>query len=776
MDRKKIKEKYLRDIETFIRVKYLKTLEEATEKEWYFAIVNVSMDEVTKAWKKTEETYRFCELKTVNYLTPEALPGRVLGNNLLNCGTAETIKEILAERNINFDYIEDQEVEPALGNGGLGRLTSCIMESLATQGYNACGYSIKYKKGLCKQKIVNGRQVELPDYWEKAAESLLVKRENFEQIVTFGSKENGKKVKAVPYDLPIVGYPTHGFQDVRVIPLRLWDAVNYPQITESLYPSDKTPDGKRLRLKQQYFLASASTQLIVSQFKAKYKDFKRFTKKVALHINDTHPALVIPELMRILMDENGLGWDEAWEITTKCCSYTNHTIMKEAQEVWNIDMFKELLPRVYQIIEEIDKRFVKELRRNHTDAEAKVKAMAILYDGQIYMANMAIIGSSYVNGVAKVHTNILKNKVFKDFHEIMGEKFHNITNGVTQRQFLFDANPLLSTWISEKCRTSQWITTDMSRVKKLENFADDKSSQDEFFHIKYRNKVQLAEVIRKKTGIVVDSSAIFDVQVKRQHEYKRQLMNVLRIRYLYDMLKSDKKFFESFHPMVFIFAGKAHPDYTEAKLIIQEICKVADVINNDHTIKGKMKVVFLENYNVSLAKKIFPGSDVSEQISTASKEASGTGNMKFMMNGAVTLGTLDGANIEIMEAVGKENMFIFGATSEQILALEESRAYIASHICIRDEKIKNIVDKLCPELRNSLLYGQSPTVDADRYFVLLDLKDYIRATLQMNETYKGPEKWARMAILNIANSGVFSIDRTVKEYAKVWGIESIYED
>lgn len=775
MDRKKIKEKYLDNIETIIRRDFMKRLEEATEEEWYYAIAKVSMGDVTEAWKKTEETYRFCQLKQVNYLTPEALPGRALANNLLHCGTAEVVKEILKERNISFEHLENLEEEPALGNGGLGRLTSCIQESLTTQGYNACAHSLKYKKGLCKQKIVDGRQVEVPDCWDRAAETLLVKRKDYIQTVTFGTGQSEKKVKAVPYDFPIVGFPTHGFEDVRVTALRLWDAENEPEITESLYPSDKTKEGKKLRLKQQYFLASASTQLIVSQFKEQYKDFKHFTKKVALHINDTHPALVIPELMRILMDENGFGWDEAWDITTKCCSYTNHTIMKEAQEVWSIDMFKELLPRVYQIIEEIDKRFVAELRRNHTDAEAKVKSMAILYDGQIRMANMAVIGSYFVNGVAKVHTNILKNKVFKDFNELMGEKFHNITNGVTQRQFLFDANPKLSDWISVKCKTSKWIT-DMSCVKKLENFADDEKAKDEFFYIKYRNKEKLAREIKKQTGIVVSPSAIFDVQVKRQHEYKRQLMNVLRIRYLYNMLKTDKKFFDSFHPMVFIFAGKAHPDYTEAKLIIHEICQAADEINNDHTIKDKMKVVFLENYNVSLAKMIFPGSDVSEQISTASKEASGTGNMKFMMNGAVTIGTLDGANIEIMEAAGKENMFIFGATSEQIMALEETRTYIASHICIQDEQIKNVVDKLCPELRNSLLYGQSPTVDADRYFVLLDLKDYIRATLQLNETYKDPQKWAHMAITNIANSGVFSVDRTAKEYAKLWGLESIYED
>ena len=775
MDRKKMKDDYLEKIKEIICRKNLKRLEDASDDEWYSAVAEVAMKDVTKAWRKTEELYRFCDLKQINYLTPEALPGRVLVNNLLNCGSHELLKEILDERNISLEHLENLEEEPALGNGGLGRLTSCTQESLTTQGYNACTHTLKYKKGLSKQRIIDGKQVDFPDYWDKAAESSLVKRKDFIQTVTFGGGENVKRIEAVPYDLPIVGFPTHGYEDVRVTSLRLWEAANEPEITESLYPSDKTTEGKRLRLKQQYFLASASTQLIVAQFKKQYGNFDLFTKKVAIHVNDTHPALAIPELMRILMDENGFGWDEAWEITTKCCSYTNHTIMKEAQEIWSIEMFKKLLPRVYQIIEEINKRFVAKLRNDYLDAEQKVKEMAILYDGQIRMANMAVIGSYFVNGVAKVHTEILKNKVFKEFNEIYEDKIHNITNGVTQRLFLLSANPLLSQWITEKCRTSKWFTQ-MECVKKLEEIADDKKFQDEFFHIKYLNKVRLAKEIRKKTGIVVDTKAIFDVQVKRQHEYKRQLMNLLGIRYLYDMLKTDEEFLKSFHPMVYIFAGKAHPDYTEAKLIIEEIHKAADEINNDKEIKGKMKIVFLENYNVSLAKIIFPASDVSEQISTASKEASGTGNMKFMMNGAITLGTLDGANIEIMEAVGKENMFIFGATSDQILNLEEKRDYIASHIYSKDERVKRVVDKLCPHLRNTLLYGQSPTVDADRYFVLLDLHDYIRARLEVNKAYKDPSKWAHMAIMNIANSGGFSIDYTVKKYAKIWGLESIYED
>lgn len=773
MERKQIREKYLDDIKTILRVQRMKTLDDATADDMFYAISKLVMVKVTEAWKKTEDNYRLCQLKQVHYLTPEALPGRVYGNNLQNTGMAEAIKTILSEirisgEKISLDYIEDQEKEPALGNGGLGRLASCFMESLATQGYYACGHTLRYKKGLFQQRIVNGEQVELPDFWCENGVPSGIERKDLKQIVTFCEEGHKKKIEAVPFDMPIVGFPTHGFDDVKVAVLRLWDTANEPEITEYLYPSDKKTEGKLLRLKQQYLLASASVQQIVAQYKVQYRKFDLFTEKIAIHINDTHPAIAIPELMRILMDENGFGWDEAWKMTTKCCSYTNHTIMKEAQEVWPIEMFEKLLPRVYEIIREIHRRAKREFGDN--------EAMAILYDGQIRMANLAVIASSFVNGVSKVHTEILKNRVFKEFYEAMGEKFLNITNGVAHRQFVFDANPALAEWISEKCRTSKWIT-DMSCVKKLENIADDVEAQNQLSYIKYRNKENLAREIQKRTGMWVDPSAIFDVQVKRQHEYKRQLMNVLRIRYLYDMLKSDKKFLESFHPMAFIFAGKAHPDYKEAKLIIREIHKLADEVNCDTAIDGKMKVVFLENYNVTLAKTIFPASDVSEQISTASKEASGTGNMKFMMNGAVTLGTLDGANIEIMEAVGKENMFVFGATSEEILEHEDNRDYIASHILLQDERMKRAVNALCPELRNSLIYNQSPMIDADRYFVLLDLKDYIRATLELNETYKDPRNWWHMIIMNIANSGYFSVDRTIQEYAKkVWGCESIYED
>ena len=780
MDRKKIKAKYLETIENLLRNEFMKSLEDATAYELYYAVAKISMNEVTKAWKKTEIQYRFCQIKQINYLTMEVLPGRLLGNNLRNSGTKEIIEalidEVLVQRKINLDFIEDQEDEPALGNGGLGRLSACILESLTTQGYNVCGHSLRYKKGLFKQKIIDGRQVELPDFWEKDGYPLGILRKDLTQYVIFGSGSSEKKIIAIPFDVPIVGYPITGFEDVKVTSLRLWDAVNDPEITESLYPSDKTAEGKKIRLKQQYFLSSASIQQIVSQYKTQYQGFERFTEKIAVHINDTHPAIAIPELMRVLMDENGLSWDKAWGITTKCCSYTNHTLMKEALETWSVDLFKNLLPRVYAIIEEIDRRFVKKLREDFADSEDKVKSMAVLYDDQVRMANLAIIGSASINGVAKVHTDILKNSLFKDFYKLMDNKFKNITNGVTHRQFLYDANPMLSSWLNVKCRHSRWIT-DMSFLKNLETFADDSNSQFEFLQIKYKNKEILAEIIRKNTGIIVDPKAIFDVQVKRQHEYKRQLMNVLRIRYLYNLLKSDKRYLDSFYPMVFIFAGKAHPDYKEAKQIITEICKLADVVNNDLALQGKIKVVFLENYNVSLAKKIFPGSDVSEQISTASKEASGTGNMKFMMNGALTLGTMDGANIEIMEAVGKDNMFIFGALAEEIMELETTKAYNAKEIYLNNENIQRVVDSLDSKLKNSLINQKDGNEPTDRYFVLLDLLDYVETTCRLNKIYKDTEKWAHMAIMNVANSGRFSIDRTVHEYVKeVWHAESIYED
>ena len=781
MERQNVKNEFWNDVVKILRRDYFKSWDKSTDEQLYRAVAKASMDRVMKAWEKTEDTYNLCQLKKVHYLTMEFLPGRAMGNNLLNTGTASIIEELLDERRsskriINLNQLEEQEVDPALGNGGLGRLGACSLESLATQGYNACGYSICYKNGLFKQEIVDGKQVELPDCWEKDGYPLGVKREELSQTVVFGSGPNTRKIKAVPFDIPIVGYPTHGFEDVRVSTMRLWDSVNEPEIADKLYPNDKTGDGKRLRLKQQYFFVSASVQLIVQQFKEQYKDIKYFPEKACIHMNDTHPVIAIPELMRILMDKEHLSWEEAWEITTKSCSYTNHTIMAEALEKWSIELFKELLPRVYQIVEEIDRRFVQKLREDNTDAEVKVKSMAILYDGQIRMANLAIIGSYSVNGVARLHTEILKNKIFPDFYEIMGEKFNNKTNGVTQRRFLYKANPDLSTWISSKCKTSQWVI-EMDYIKRLEQFADDPKAQSEFGVIKYRNKEKFANEIREMTGVRVSPSAIFDVQVKRQHEYKRQLMNVLRIRYLYNKLKSDEKFYESFHPMVFIFAGKAHPDYERAKLIIHEIHKAADEINNDKSIENKIKVVFLENYNVSLAEKIFPASDVSEQISTASKEASGTGNMKFMMNGAVTIGTLDGANVEILEAVGEDNIFILGKTSEEILELEENREYIASHIYLQHEEVRNVVDKLCPELKNSLIYGQSPSADADPFFVLLDLLDYVDTTIRLNKTYTDARKWDRMAIMNIANSGKFSIDRTMKEYAKeIWHLESIDED
>lgn len=774
MDRRKNKEVYLEDMNRVLRRQF-KTFEDASDEDLYHAVTAVSMDRVLEPWKRTTEMYELCQLKQVNEFSMEFLPGRLHGNNLANCGNVETVREILRDRNISLNHIEELEEEPALGNGGLGRLVSCKMESLATQGYHACGYSIKYKKGFFEQRIVNGYQAELPAYWEEDEDARYIKRKEFSQKVVFGGEDNKEIVEAIAYDMPIIGYPMAGREQVKVSTLRLWGTEKDSEITNTLYPDDTTRDGKVLRLKQQYFLTSASVQLIWQQFKKHYKKTEMFPKKVCLHLNDTHPVLVIPELMRILMDEEGFSWDEAWTITTKSCTYTNHTLLAESLETWDIDLFEGLLPRIYEIVHEIDKRFVKHLRTTMSDAEEKVKNMAILYDGKVRMAHLAIIGSFSVNGVAKLHTEIMQKRELIDFNELMGHKFHNVTNGITPRRWLHDSNPWLSQWITEKSGYHNWVT-DMDKVKRIERFADDAVSQQEFMSIKHKNKIRLANIIKAQTGIVVDPNAIFDVQVKRIHEYKRQLMNVLRIRCLYQELKENPVFFENFHPMVFIFAGKAHPNYKEAKLIIHEIIKLAEEVNNDAAIKGTIKVVFLENYNVSLAEKIFPASDVSEQISTASKEASGTGNMKFMMNGALTLGTLDGANVEIMDAVGRDNMFIFGATSDEIIRHEKNKDYIPRDIYENDEAIQTAVDRLCPALRNSLIGNDDSQVPADRYFVLLDLKDYVCVTLEMNRIYKNANEWARMTILNVANSGQFSIDRTVREYKEIWGLESIYEN
>jgi len=778
-----VKERFKEDFRTILFEVFDKTVDTATDYEKYFAAARVCRKEIAPYWNRTEELVQNAGLKRVYYFSQEFLPGRLLGNNLINLGMKEELGEAMKELGIDLNLLEDQEEDPALGNGGLGRLASCFLESLTTQGYPAYGCSLRYQKGLFKQKIVNGKQMELPDIWEKSNKPYPMgrEREDCTQYVTFGRfpEADYQVVKAVPFDVPIVGYPEYGRDNMMVNSLRLWDAPDHPEIVEHLYPSDKTTEGKKLRIKQEYFFVSATLQQMIKEFKTKYTDFRKLPDMVCLHINDTHPAVVIPELMRLLrkekdVDGKSLSWDTAWEITTKCCAYTNHTVMKEALEKWPIQIYKDLLPGVYEIIDDIHHKFEEQVRVNYPGQEEKVRSMAILYEGEVRMANLAVAASFSVNGVAKLHTEILKTEVFKDFYEMMPKKFNNKTNGVSHRRFLVNANQGMSKWITECLGDSRWHA-DLNKLNGLEKIANDIGKQNGFIEAKLENKRMLKKYIKETRGIDVNEHAIFDVHVKRLHEYKRQLMNVERNHCLCYQLKKDILAMESFEPMVFILAAKAHPDYETAKDIIKEIYELENAVNNDKELQGKITVVFLENFNVTLAEKIYPASDISEQISTAGTEASGTGNMKFMMNGAITLGTLDGANVEIKDAVGEENMFLFGMKKDEVAELKRRRDYIPSHIYLENPDIQYGVDCLKNKsLKNKLIYPQGPTEDADPYFVLKDLKPYIEATWKLNQLYKDKEAWNKMAILNVANSGYFSIDRTVKEYVnEIWHLESI---
>ncbi len=773
------KERFKEEFKTILFEHYGKTVETATDDEKYFAVARVVRKEVNEYWVKSEELVEHARLKRVYYISQEFLPGRVEGNNLLNVGMKEDLEKAMAEFGIDLNLLEDLAEDLALGNGGLGRLAACILEALSTLGYPAYGCSLRYRKGFFKQKIVDGQQIELPDIWEKDGKShpLGIERKECTQYVVFGRmpEKDYQKVKAVPFDVPIAGCPEHGYDSLMVNTLRLWDAPDHPEIVECLYPSDKTRDGKKLRIKQEYFLVSATLQQMVKDYKKQREDFDRLPNRVCLHINDTHPAVAIPELMRILMHQEGLSWEKAWSITTKCCAYTNHTVMAEALEKWPIDIYKSLLPDVYEIIEEIHKRFEKQIIERYPNQEEKKEAMDILYNKEVRMANLAVVGTFSVNGVAKLHTEILKTEVFRDFYEMMPEKFNNKTNGVSHRRFLVKANPDLSKWITKYLGNHLW-KTDMKKLKNLERIAVNPMAQLDFAEAKLENKRKLKKYIKETKGIEVDENAIFDIHVKRLHEYKRQLMNVLKIRCLCYQLKNNKFALEAFHPMVFIFAAKAHPDYEDAKKIIKEIHELENDVNNDAALQGKIKVVFLENFNVTLAEKIYPASDVSEQISTAGTEASGTGNMKFMMNGAITLGTLDGANVEIKDAVGEENMFLFGMVEDEVAEMKRRRDYLPSHIYLENPDVKYAVDSLkSKSLKDKLIYPQGPKEDADKYFVLKDLKPYIEATWKLNQFYKEKEEWNKMAILNVANSGFFSSDRTVEEYVKdVWHLESVY--
>ena len=809
------KDVFKRDVRNNVKTLFRKEVEEATPQQLFQAVSYAVKEAIIDDWLATQKQYEKDDPKTVYYMSMEFLLGRALGNNLINMTAYKEVKEALEEMGIGLNVIEDQEPDPALGNGGLGRLAACFLDSLATLGYASYGCGIRYRYGMFKQKIRDGYQVEAPDNWLKDGNPFELRRPEYAKEVRFGGnirveydetgkthfvQENYESVMAIPYDYPIVGYGNH-----IVNTLRIWDAeaiVDFQldsfdrgdyhkaveqenlakNIVEVLYPNDNHIAGKELRLKQQYFFVSASIQAAITKFKKKHGDISKLPEKVTFQMNDTHPTVAVAELMRILLDEENLGWNEAWDITTKCCAYTNHTIMAEALEKWPIDLFSRLLPRIYQIIQEIDRRFVEQVRAQYPGNEEKVKKMAILMDGQVKMAHLAIVAGYSVNGVAKLHTEILKNQELKDFYQMMPEKFNNKTNGITQRRFLMHANPLLADWVTEKLGTKEWIT-DLSKMSGLKEWLDDEEALKEFMTIKFKNKERLAAYIKEHNGVEVDPRSIFDVQVKRLHEYKRQLLNILHVMYLYNQIKEHPEM--SFYPKTYVFGAKASAGYIRAKEIIKLINSVADVINNDRSINGKLKVVFIEDYRVSNAELIFAAADISEQISTASKEASGTGNMKFMMNGAPTLGTMDGANVEIVDEVGIDNAFIFGLSADEVINYEQNGGYNPYDIYNNDPDIRRVVDQLVDgtyangdkemyrDLYNSLLNNQGGA-RADMYFILKDFRSYADAQARAMEAYKDTDKWAKMALKNTACCGKFSADRTIQEYVDdIWHLEHI---
>ena len=808
------KESFKKEVRSAVKSLYRRNLEEATPQMVYQAVAYAMKEVIIDRWIATHKEYEKRDVKTVYYLSMEFLMGRALGNIIINLCAQKEVKEALDELGFDLNTIEDQEPDAALGNGGLGRLAACFLDSLATLGYAAYGAGIRYKYGMFAQKIEDGYQVEVPDNWLKNGNPFEVRRPeyacevHFEGYVRVEYDDTGREhfyqdgyrsVRAIPYDLPIVGYNNNV-----VNTLRIWDAepINTfslddfdrgdyrkaveqenlaKNIVEVLYPNDNHYAGKELRLKQQYFFISATLQTALKKYKEHHPDIRKLYEKVTFQMNDTHPSMAVAELMRILMDEEMLTWDEAWEVTTKTCAYTNHTIMSEALEKWPIELFSRLLPRIYQIVEEINRRFVLEIQSRYPDRQDKIRSMAIIYDGQVRMAHLAIVGGYSVNGVARLHTEILKKQQLKDFYEMMPEKFNNKTNGITQRRFLLHGNPLLAEWVTEHIG-NEWIT-DLSRIKELKIYADDPKAQKEFMNIKYRNKVRLAQYIKEQNGIDVDPRSIFDVQVKRLHEYKRQLLNSLHVMHLYNMRKDNPDM--EFYPRTFIFGAKAAAGYRRAKLTIKLINSVADVINNDKSINNKIKVVFIENYRVSNAEMIFAAADVSEQISTASKEASGTGNMKFMLNGAVTLGTMDGANIEIVEEVGEENAFIFGLSSDEVIKYENEGGYDPMEIFNNDMEIRRVLMQLIngyyspndPELFRDLYNSLLNTYSSDRadtFFILKDFRSYHEAQLKVEQAYRDEARWARMAMLNTASSGKFSSDRTIMEYVNdIWKLEKV---
>ena len=809
------KETFKESVKENVKSLYRKNIEEATPQQIFQAVAYAVEDVIMDNWMATQEAYEKQDPKIVYYMSMEFLMGRALGNNIINLKAEKEIREALDELGFDLDVIEDQEPDPALGNGGLGRLAACFLDSLATLGYCAYGCGIRYRYGMFKQKIENGYQVEVPDNWLKNGYPFELRRPEYAKEIRFGGHvkvvydantqtnhfvhEGYQSVLAVPYDMPIVGYGNNVVNTLRIwdaepivdFQLESFDKGDYRKaveqenlarnIVEVLYPNDNHYAGKELRLKQQYFFVSASLQAAIAKYKKKHDDIHKLPEKAVFQMNDTHPTVAVAELMRILLDEEHLGWDEAWEITTKCCAYTNHTIMAEALEKWPMELFSRLLPRVYQIIEEINRRFIMQIEEKYPGNHEKVRKMAIIYDGQVKMAHLAIAAGYSVNGVARLHTDILKKQELKDFYEMMPEKFNNKTNGITQRRFLLHGNPILADWVTDKIGDG-WIT-DLSQISKLKVYADDKKAQQEFMNIKYKNKQRLAKYILEHNGIEVDPNSIFDVQVKRLHEYKRQLLNILQVMYLYNQIKRHPEM--DFYPRTFIFGAKAAAGYRRAKLTIKLINAVADVINNDRSINGKLKVVFIENYRVSNAEMIFAAADVSEQISTASKEASGTGNMKFMLNGAPTLGTMDGANVEIVEEVGEENAFIFGLSSDQVINYENNGGYDPTYIFNTDQDIREVLMQLINgtysngdmnmfrEIYDSLLNTNSSD-RADTYFILADFRSYAEAQKRVEAAYRDTDRWAKMAMLNTACSGKFTSDRTIQQYVdEIWHLDKV---
>ena len=809
------KEVFIESVKSNLKTLYRQTLVDATKQQVFQAVSYAVKDTIIDNWMETQKVYEEEDPKMVYYMSMEFLMGRALGNNMINLTEYKEVKEALEELGFDLNVIEDQEPDAALGNGGLGRLAACFLDSLATLGYAAYGCGIRYRYGMFKQKIENGYQVEVPDNWLKDGNPFELRRPEYAKEVKFGGyirveydeatkrnkfiQEGYQSVRAIPFDIPIVGYNNNVVNTLRVwdaeaindFQLDSFDKGDYQKaveqenlarnIVEVLYPNDNHYAGKELRLKQQYFFISASVQAAVAKYKKNHSDIRKFYEKATFQLNDTHPTVAVAELMRILLDEEGLEWDEAWEVTTKTCAYTNHTIMAEALEKWPIELFSRLLPRIYQIIEEINRRFVEEIQKKYPGNQEKIRKMAIIYDGQVKMAHLAICAGYSVNGVAALHTEILKNQELKDFYEMMPEKFNNKTNGITQRCFLLHANPLLADWVTEHIG-DEWIT-DLAQISKLKVYVDDEKAQQEFMNIKYQNKLRLAKYIREHNGIDVDPRSIFDVQVKRLHEYKRQLLNILHVMYLYNKIKDHPEM--PFYPRTFIFGAKAAAGYRRAKLTIKLINSVADVINNDKSINGKLKVVFIEDYRVSNAEWIFAAADVSEQISTASKEASGTGNMKFMLNGAPTLGTMDGANVEIVQEVGEENAFIFGLSAQEVINYENNGGYNPMDYFNNDQDIRRVLMQLIngeyapddPErfrdIYDSLLNTNSSD-RADTYFILADFKSYAEAQERVEKAYRDETGWARMAMMNTACSGKFTSDRTIQQYVdEIWHLDKV---